>query len=210
MRCGVEAMIKGITATIVSVLIVNPVMAESPSSAMEKFELVGTWSENCARDLSQSCEFRFDSKTYVCGSTPVAALPSRVTYETSLLSGATRTTQTASLSKEVKGPIIDPWIVSAASRITADKIKLTVTYDGEDRYKAFDDRRQPWMNKRGNAWNIVYQREGDKIRTLDLVRTDDSWIYARDGFRYGATGTNNVWEFRKSDVQSPLLERCLN
>jgi hypothetical protein len=98
-----------ITCTVICFFSVSSYAAETAAEAMRIFGLLGTWSEDCAKDPSRE---NSDRETYTA---PARGPPKRTIVTTSIRSD----------KRYVSEDINE---IMAALRVTQNKIKLTVSY----------------------------------------------------------------------------------
>src|SRR6476619_4816625 len=138
-----------ITCTVICFFSVSLYAAETTAEAMRMFGLLGTWSEDCAKDPGREVSAR---DTYTV---PARGLPKRTIVMTLLPSD--------------KHPYMleEIYEIITALRVTQNKIKLTVS-----------------SPENTETSDLVYVKEGDKIRLWNAYNHKSGHNMIKDGFSY--------------------------
>ena len=177
--------------------------AESTAEAMKEFGLLGTWSVDCAKDVKQACDPKdecINRKTYTA---PWFGIPMLEVTASTFKSGVTQ---------EAK------MVIKSATRITNDKIKVTIVISGQpdymEIYRAHETMRTvaQWYPLNGQTWSSVIQKVGEKIRTIDSRREDGKAFQIKDGlgYRHASSTENSQTEWISTGKSAPFFEKCLN
>jgi len=175
-------------------IVSQPIHAESASEAIKAFGLVGTWSMTCDRDPVKGCDL---------SGRVVPVCPARFTFDAPSPGEPKR----EGLFATPAGPprrIVTP--LTSAVRLTNDKIRLTWVQNG------ILPGALPAAAQNGEVWEIVYEKQGARLKVLELERQDGQKIVVKDGFQYRPAGGwkefPTTWE--NTGQVAPLNEKCLD
>lgn len=160
--------------------------ADTTKDALKAFGIVGTWSPNCAIDPSKSCE-----RTGTCNY--------RIIYSVPFFGSPNRTSVIATLNDNK--PITTKEDIGTAEQITTDKLRYT--YVLQNAFANGVD----WTPQKGEAWEVVLQKVGPKLRVVENRRIDGEKLVVMNGFVY--THVNRTPPWQNTGVSTPPLEKCL-
>jgi hypothetical protein len=186
----------GTLAAIMFVVAAATAFADEPGKIVAGFGLLGTWSSECSRALTDPC-----SKERFC--------PSRVTFA---VPADGKPTINSTVGGLPNGKTIDvSRIIETASLIGGDKIKFSFVVIG-------DPAVIPPMQKSlgmvpGKHWLEVILKTGDKFRTFSLRRDDGKKILDEDGYANKPTALPTPGELPAGWVkarETEPLAKCAN
>ena len=173
--------------------ILSPALAETISEALSDFGLIGTWSVDCGRDITTPCSRGGCAIRHIFEAPPLGS-PTK-----SILTGP---------SEFGTQPTKTTVPIEAAARITSDKIRISYTRAGGiDRAD-----NQPWMPHAGDKWETIYEKLGEKLRTVNDQRSDGKIVMIKEGVFYlpKKHGGEDPTSWEATGQQVPILERCQN
>jgi hypothetical protein len=173
--------------------------AESSSAAVAAFGLIGAWSKDCSVSLTQVC-------------TDLQKCADRIVFKSPMLGNLTKEDIMQPTLKPGPPSIIGTTHFSSAARIAEDKIKLTYTVPPSSINvvggSAFV------IPLPGEEWEMMFRREGNKLRAWDWRRADGQKIRMQNGHSvlpaddWNKTGPVSRWkEIGNGGV---ALEKCSN
>jgi hypothetical protein len=173
--------------------VASPAAAETSAAAMRAFGLIGTWSVDCATDMTQPC-------------VDIDRCFPRLTFTVPLRGNPVREvlSPTAEAGKVFRGAAE----IESAALIADDKIRITTTDSvrpvGPD---------TPTSRTSDETWETVYRKSGDTLRVWSAQRTDGTKIGVRDGFRYEQDGDwkpadGPAKQWHRTDEQTATLQKC--
>jgi hypothetical protein len=167
--------------------------AESAAEAIKAFGLVGTWSIDCSRAPTATC-----NRETGCGA--------RTTYEVPpsgppMIKNVVGTT-VAGLGKSFET------VIEAATLIADDQIRIVSVQQGVPGEVS----KLAWLRQPGEHWQTVLVKVGSKYRILSAQSEEAKKISARDGFMYTAP-SDTKWNeiptnWVRGEKQTPAFEKC--
>jgi hypothetical protein len=190
---------RGIVALIALVLLSVGAAAQSTSSVMKAFGIIGAWSMDCSVDVTKVC-------------TDLRACPSRLIFNAPFFGKPTEegiTPPFMNLPRRTTQFEFD-----SAERVTNDKIKLTYKFSTTMPIAGRFVYTSP-MN--GETWEVVWLKVGDdKIRSWAAQTVDGKKFSVRNGHptipggNWNADQPSPVTIWNEAPRETPLLERCTN
>jgi hypothetical protein len=130
----------------------SPAFPQSAAEAVKSFGLIGTWSEDCARDREVI----------------------RMTFSLTL-SGAARRTEVAVLGPNTSQRVFTDYEITSAIRVAEDRIKLTsMAFSRRDTHLG--------PLPLPDSQEGVYEKSGNTIRVIDNRALNSKVTYAKSGF----------------------------
>ena len=167
--------------------------AETAGEAIEAFGLVGSWSIDCNKTPTQTCEPKVG-----CGARTIYEVSSTASPRIKNLVGTL--TPGPGMSFETS--------IESAERIGGDRIKIVSVQQGA--LGQFS--KVVWIRQPGERWETVLVKVGAKYRWLSHQRQDGAKIQAKDGFEVRPPPRTRYNEIPPtwvtSDKPTPLFERC--
>jgi hypothetical protein len=178
---------------LIAMLMSSAAHAGASDKVMEDFGLIGTWSPDCSREITEKCDLE-------------RGCPYRITFATHMLSAPSRSVQMGSINGVVTrtGPI------DTAVRLSDDKLKLTYIVPGSPPKPG--ERVAKWAPLPSDDWMVVFVKAGSKIRLVESRSIDGRKLALRDGFiyqpKFGQDPDGIPSEWVNSGREQPNWEKC--
>jgi hypothetical protein len=143
--------------------------AESTSAAMESFGLLGTWSPDCSKELTQPCEIDNSTSVPVCAKRVTYTAPFFGTPQATIVIATARAGETRTIIRK----ILD------ARRVSEMKLQYTYLIEGVS--SSVPAQLRDAVPEDGEIFELTFEKQGNKLKTWSFQRQDGKKQIIKDG-----------------------------